>query len=194
MQTETQTETPPIRIAFLGYMELEKGAAYRGGILVVDEWGKPLEFRCTAPVRPNPVQRTLYGETLMPHIAVELVGAPILRTVEEKPLVVVIQDEVFFDLRNHTETPLVRIRRQGTQVKMTGSDESKKSASIVIDSTTGKFQPVILEAHRQFPNDLAAWREKLSQLFGRWDLIEPFDRLAKALDYVHQEKVLEGPF
>jgi len=192
MQSDVQNETQPIRIAFLGYMELDKGAAYRGGILVADEWGKPLEFRCTAPVRPNPVQRTLYGETLMPHIAVELVGTPLLRSLEEKPQVVVIQDDVFFDLRNHTDTPVVRIRRQGTQVKVTGDDGSKKAISIAIDSTTGKFQPVILEAHRQFPNDTSAWRDTLAQLFSRWDLIEPFDRLTKALEYVHQEKVLEG--
>src|SRR5258708_21460228 len=110
MQSDGQNEARPIRIAFLGYMELEKGSAYRGGILVADEWGKPLEFRCTAPVRPNPVQRTLYGETLMPHIAVELVGTPLLRTLEERPEVVVIQDDVFFDLRNHTATPVLRIR------------------------------------------------------------------------------------
>ena len=36
-----------------------------------------MEFRCTAPVRPNPLQRTLYGRTLLPHIAVELIGAPL---------------------------------------------------------------------------------------------------------------------
>ena len=33
---------------------------------LTDDLGKPLEFRCTAPVKPNAVQRTLYGQTLFP--------------------------------------------------------------------------------------------------------------------------------
>ena len=78
MQNGNETVDQKTRLAFLGYSEFDKG--YRGGILVTDEWGKPLEFRCTSPVHPNPVQRTLYGQTLLPHIAVELIGAPLLRT------------------------------------------------------------------------------------------------------------------
>ena len=74
METESESNNKK-RLAFLGYSEFDKG--YRGGILVTDEWGKRVEFRCTAPVRPNPVQRTLYGRTLLPHIAVELIGAPL---------------------------------------------------------------------------------------------------------------------
>lgn len=30
-----------------------------GGLLVTDKRGKPLEFRCTSPIRPNQVQRIL---------------------------------------------------------------------------------------------------------------------------------------
>lgn len=190
MQNENEAVDRKTRLAFLGYLELDKG--YRGGILVTDEWGKPLEFRCTAPVHPNPVQRTLYGRTLLPHIAVELIGAPLLRTVQEKPEVVIIGDEIFFDVRHHSETAVIRLRRQGEEVTVSGSSDAAKPASIVMDSPSGKFQPIIMETHREFPQDSAAFRDRLSELFGRWDLIEPFDRLTKALEYVHQQKVLES--
>jgi hypothetical protein len=30
----------------------------------------------------------------------------------------------------------------------------------------------------------------LKELFGRWDVVEPFERLQKGLEYVHKEKVL----
>lgn len=190
MQTENPTEKTPIRIAFLGYLDLDKGSAYRGGILVTDEWGKPVEFRCTAPVRPNPVQRTLYGQTLLPHIAVELIGVPLLRTIQEKPELLVIQEEVFFDVRHHTELSVVRLRRQGTQVKVSG-DGAEKTHTTVMDSPSGKFQPVVMEAHREFRGDAESSGARLRELFARWDLLEPFERLARALDYVHQQKVLE---
>ena len=62
-------------IAFVVLANVEDGVL-RGGILITDAHGKPLEFRCTSPIRPNAVQRTLYGSTLMPHIAVELVHCP----------------------------------------------------------------------------------------------------------------------
>jgi hypothetical protein len=67
-----------LRIAFLSYVETEKGLAGRGAALVTDHVTKPLEFRCTSPIKPNPVQRTLYGETLRSYIAIDLVGQPLI--------------------------------------------------------------------------------------------------------------------
>ena len=103
MSESTDSPNQGVRVAFLGYMEFDGAAAYRGAILVTDEWGKPLEFRCTAPVKPNAVQRTLYGQTLMPHILVELIGVPLYEAVQEKPEIIVIQEGLFFDLRHKIE-------------------------------------------------------------------------------------------
>jgi hypothetical protein len=190
MQNGNGAADQKTRLAFLGYSEFDTG--YRGGILVTDHWGKPLEFRCTAPVHPNPVQRTLYGGTLLPHIAVELIGAPLLRIVQEKPEVVIIHDEIFFDVRRHSEVAVVRLRRQGEEVTVSDSSDPAKAKPTVMDSPSGKFQPIVMEAHREFAEDSVACCERLIELFGRWDLIEPFDRLTKALEYVHQQKVLES--
>jgi hypothetical protein len=190
MENETATaKQPGKRIAFLGYTEFDNGASYRGAILITDDWGKPLEFRCTAPVKPNAVQRTLYGQTLLPHVLVELIGAPLLQAVQERPEIIVVQESLFFDVRHKTETPVVRLRRQGTDVKLSGED-GEKVKPVVMASESGKFDPIIVEAHWQFTGDLDYSREKLHELFGRWDLVEPFERLTKGLEYVHQQKVL----
>lgn len=188
MEQPNQTENHQVRLAFLGFMEFENGAAYRGAILITDDWGKPLEFRCTAPVKPNAVQRTLYGKTLLPHILVELIGIPLLQAVQEIPEILVIQDGLFFDLRHKKEIPLIRLRRQGADVKV--SDDREKAKPIIISSASGRFDPVVIEAHWQFADDMDLSQERLRELFGRWDLIEPFDRLTKGLEYVHQQKVL----
>lgn len=190
MEESNQNKNHEVRLAFIGYMEFENGSAYRGAILITDNWGKPLEFRCTAPVKPNAVQRTLYGQTLLPHILVELIGHPLLQAIQERPEVIVIQNSLFFDLRHKTEIPLMRLNRQGTDVKV--SDDTQKSKRVVISSDSGKFDPVIMEAHWQFAGDIDFSQARLKELFGRWDLIEPFERLVKGLEYVHQQKVLAG--
>ena len=38
------------------------------GLLVVDENGFPLDFRFCKAVKPNPLQRTLYGDSLEPYL------------------------------------------------------------------------------------------------------------------------------
>ncbi|MEZ4619252.1 MAG: hypothetical protein R2867_27585 [Caldilineaceae bacterium] len=47
-----------------------------GAILVLDELGKPQEFRVTYPVKPTMIQRQLYGDALVPHVGIELCGKP----------------------------------------------------------------------------------------------------------------------
>ena len=39
-----------------------------GGYLLLNPLGRPLEFHCTAPVRPNRAQEILYGPTLAPYL------------------------------------------------------------------------------------------------------------------------------
>lgn len=190
MDTDSAMSAPSNRVAFLGMLNVDKGTGYRGGILVTDGWGKPVEFRCTAPVRPNPVQRTLYGQTLLPHLAVELIGLPLLRSIQEKPSLVIIQDAVFFDIRLQLETALVRLWRQGEQVRLQPTDDQEQGNS-VLSCVTGKFQPIVSESHWQFRGDSDSCNGQLSEMFGRWDLIEPFERLNRALEYVHEQKLLE---
>ena len=50
----------------IGYLdvELHEPLGYFGGILVADEFGLPVEFRHTLPVRPTKLQRAIYGDAL----------------------------------------------------------------------------------------------------------------------------------
>jgi hypothetical protein len=51
---------------------------------------------------------------------------------------------------------------------------------------------VEIEAHWKFVADLDSCGERLRDLFGRWDLTEPFHRLAEGLQHVHDARVLES--
>jgi hypothetical protein len=190
MSADQQPASPQASIAFLGYREFDDGEAYRGAILVTDEWGKPLEFRCTAPVRPTQLQRTLYGKSLLPHILSELIGAPLVSSVREKPQLILIADESYFNVRHKVSTPVIRVAR--TNGSKTKQDDQSKSKSLLLQSTSGKFAQVEVEVSWQFAADLDSSGERLRDLFGHFDLTEPFQRLAEGLQYVHDEKVLES--
>lgn len=59
-----------------------------GGYLILNALGRPLEFHCTAPIKPNRAQEILYGTTLLPFIYGEQIGQTLLRATQLKvPLV-----------------------------------------------------------------------------------------------------------
>ncbi len=189
MGNEEESACQPTKIAFMGHREFEDGGSYRGAILVTDDWGKPLEFRCTAPVKPTSVQRTLYGSTLMPHILVELIAKPLMDALNEKPAAALVSEPLFLGLRHKVDLPVVWIRRQSIDIKVaTGADRGDNN--ILMNCESGHFEPVIIEAHWEFPGDADACARILKELFGRWDIVDPFERLHKGLEYVHNEKVL----
>ena len=53
-----------------------------GGYLVLNLLGRPLEFHCTAPVRPNRAQEILYGPTLDPYLCGERIGQTLVGEVQ----------------------------------------------------------------------------------------------------------------
>ena len=54
-------------LGFLRVLELD-GGGFVGGMLVTNQLGRPLEFQCTTPLKPNRTQVILYGPTLAPFI------------------------------------------------------------------------------------------------------------------------------
>jgi hypothetical protein len=64
---------------------------YFGGYLVLSPQGRPLEFRCTAPVAPSRAQEILYGPTLRPHLLADVLGSSLIAGAE-LPVKVILTD------------------------------------------------------------------------------------------------------
>jgi len=94
-------------ISFLGIHQFEDGRATRGGILITDKTTKPLEFRVTSPVRPEKFQKVLYGEILDEHIAVTLIGLPLLESVQQKPDLIIVRDSLLLGINTYQEIPSI---------------------------------------------------------------------------------------
>jgi hypothetical protein len=74
-------------IGFLTVVEDSRHGLF-GGYLVLNRAGRPLEFHCTAPVRPNRAQEILYGPTLRPYLYGEQIGRTLLEQGKYAPVVV----------------------------------------------------------------------------------------------------------
>lgn len=175
-----------ITLAFLSlYMTMAKDG-YLGAILVTDCQGVPLEFRCTHPVKPNTIQKALYGETLTPHIGANLCGIPLLKAIQNKPSLVVVNTDYMLNTRLGSAYPIVYVRRAGETIEVKSVDGKDAKKKERLDSSTGKFQPIIIESHRDF-DDETIGRRILEPLFSELDPLEPFQRMSKSIEVLTQQ-------
>ena len=158
-----------VRLLFLAVKFFEEGQAIRGGSLVTDAKTRPVEFRCTSPIRPNDYQRVLYGNTLDSYVFVDLIGTPLVTATKESVDLALVEDERFLDIRPNVNVPVILLDRSAQ-----GGDTSS----------------VTLRAHPQFETEQAAARSQLVPLLNaRRDLLEPFERVRTALEEAHEQKI-----
>ena len=149
-------------IAFLDIDSFEEESAFRGGILVTDMNTYPLEFRVTTPIRPTPLQATLYGRALKEYIYVELVAMSLLQAIRSKPEFVLVVSKRFLNARPKVHLPIFQIVK---------SDE--------------RFD---LVTHPKYQEELRAAQPLLTQL-NRSLLLEAFSRVRAALQEAHRQRV-----
>lgn len=177
-----------ILLGFLTLKETINHDGYLGAILITDLQGIPQEFRCTLPVKPTNIQKPLYGDTLKPYIGVSLCGVPLIKTVQNKPDLVIVSEEFLLDVRKESTYPVIFIRRAGEviDVKMPDSSETTVKRER-INCSAGRFQPIVFESHPSFNDDMAIAREILDKIFSYLDPTEPFDRISKAIEILGKQ-------
>ncbi len=169
--------------AFFSIARFEDGKAIRGAMLVTDENSKPLEFRCTAPLRPSKLQSILYGGALDKHMYVDLIGVPLLKGIKENATHVVVNDSVLLGMRPSVEIPVVLVQRDAALDVSDGEDGPS-----VLDAPGGRYDPVIVSVHPDHEHERQECREAIGKLFGKCDICEPFERIALALEEVHNQR------
>ena len=152
-----------LHLGFISTLEVD-GRGHVGGLLVTSQTGRPLEFQCTTPVKPDRTQEILYGRALRPWLLGELIGSTLLDRVSIKPDLIVVRDEELLELRNHTATPVACM------------DQAHKSDSTA--QTVGGRQLFFHDSH---PADADFVESKAHLVPGEADLEEPLDRVHEAL-------------
>ena len=173
-----------LRLGFLTAIETAQGG-YAGGLLVTSRMGRPLEFQCTSPVRPNHTQKLLYGPTLLPWIFGDLIGRTLVERASVQPQVLFVDQPEFLELRQHLKIPVACldsgdavavIEAAGLSADSAGSSGSHGAEEPVlsIGNTHLRLDP----AHQE---DRETIRRQSDMLPAAADLAEPFDRVREAL-------------
>jgi len=169
-------------IGYLSLCEISPGI-HRGGLLLVDLRGRPVDFRCTSAIRPNSIQKILYGGTLSSHLAVNMCGLPLLKAAGKPMTTLLVMSPMLFGVRTESNQPVLWARRQSDLVAQ-GAAGLCGEANEILGSEAGTFDTVVVSGHRDYTNDLAEGVTHLRTLSSVIDPLEPFDRISAALKLV----------
>jgi hypothetical protein len=172
-----------IALGFLTAVEHEQGVF--GGYLILNGAGRPLEFHCTAPVKPNRPQQILYGPTLEPYLYGEVIGQALLEKGAAKPVVICTDRESMLAVCPLVSQPVVEVWSPG---------ESSDGKRLRLDGAHGgqrpsRFFPVgrnHLATSASHPGDRSALSGALAELAEKFDLSEPFARIREAIREAQQ--------
>jgi hypothetical protein len=179
-------------LGFLTVLEHEHEGLV-GGYLILNHAGRPLEFHCTAPVKPNRAQQILFGPTLQSYLYGEQIGQTLLAKGSVEPLAVCTDVELALSVRDYVSLPVALVLRP--EEKPAASD----SAALVQTTTWRVDAP-----HRAGPHlnafeigrnllavaasrdaDRQAIADRLESLVN-FDLSEPFQRIREAVEEAHK--------
>lgn len=156
---------PAVSIGFLTVVEnTELGLL--GGYLLLNVAARPLEFHCTAPVKPSRTQEILYGPTLRPYLFGEQIGQTLLAKSKLTPVVVCTDSQPVLAARDGAHVPVVLVA-DGISSELGGGFSLAKNTVMTVPG---------------FESDERAIREAWPALADHLDLLEPFARIREALD------------
>ncbi len=172
------------KIAFLSTVEIpERG--FVGGMLITNHLGRPLEFQCTTPVKPNRTQEILYGPTLRPFILTELIGKALLDRTAIKPDLVLVEDGDLLDLRLHVSVAVAQCPLPSA-LRLSDNRDTQHSTQSSPTGTTAKLGQQTLNVHPSHSTDVHAIAKLKDDVPQTADLCEPFERVREALNETMQ--------
>lgn len=156
-----------------------------GGYLILNAVGRPLEFHCTAPVRPNRAQEILYGPTLAPFLYGEQIGQTLVAKSKSRPMFVCTDVEPVLSAREFVPVPVVLITQCGAeasgQLRLDAAHPTTpapKGRQLLRFQLAGR-EAAVAEAHAGDQNKVVEqWQPHAAAM----DLLEPFGRLREAIE------------
>jgi hypothetical protein len=156
-----------------------------GGYLILNTSGRPLEFHCTAPIKPNRAQEILYGPTLEAFLYGEQIGQTLLKQSSLQPLVICTDREPALNVRQYISLPMVLVLPPEQSVTIESDerilriDRPHGSGPNLLRFELGRNRlalPVRAEDERRIVE------ERLGELVDTFDLAEPFGRIREAIE------------
>jgi hypothetical protein len=158
-----------------------------GGYLVLNLAGRPLEFHCTAPLKPNRAQQILYGPTLEPYLYGEQIGQALIAKTRLEPLAICTDREPVLTVREYTEAPVVFVLSPEAATSSSNAPAEAGSKVWRVDGPHASLAAFRLGRNRLAVPEKAAAdqrliQERLAELPESFDLAEPFQRIREAIE------------
>jgi hypothetical protein len=151
-------------LGFLTILEHDQ-LGFVGGYLILNSAGRPLEFHCTAPVKPNRAQQILFGPTLESYLYGEQIGQTLLAKSSVELLAVCTDVERALCVRDYVATPVALVLPPHLR-----------------EFTVGRNRLAVPNHH---DDDRQQMTERLGALIS-FDLAEPFERIREAVEEAHK--------
>jgi hypothetical protein len=184
----------PSAFGFLAIVEREPHGLF-GGLLLLNLAGRPLEFHCTAPLKPNRAQQILYGPTLGPFLYGEHIGRALAQKCATHPLLFFVNHPNTLALRSAVDSPvcLVEPATQHTEsalpspqacVTPTSAPTWRRDPAHASHTPHLKFlfHDHMLSFDARWRADEAQIQARLVEVSPDFDLLEPFTRIEAAID------------
>jgi hypothetical protein len=165
----------PSAATTFGYLSAVESAehGFFGGYLLVSPLGRPVEFHCTAPVRPSRAQEILYGPTLQPYLLGEQIAGTLLAKAQTKPQIILTDQSFALCHRPKLSIPIAYWNSKNPSV--TDSDAGNSiSCDVLVFGHAFDLAP-------GFESDRDAVIALLNTLANHVDLPEPFERIHEAI-------------
>lgn len=166
-------------IGFFSLIETEIVSSFVGAFLVTDNFGLPLEFKCSHSVKPTELQKIMYGNQLKPYIAIDLCGIPIYDTLKRKPDFIFTNELYLIDLRFSFDKPTIFIQKSEESLSVEVGKENYKQK---IENANNIFTPITTQYHSEFKDNSFKNQTTIQSFFNKFDLLEPFERIKKAVE------------
>ena len=159
---------------------------YFGGLLLVNQLARPLEFHCTLPIKPSRAQSILYGPTLDDFLCGEQIARALALKSKSPPFAFFTDTPAVLSLRNIVPQPIVL-------VESNIDADSEGAATSLNHRPTGasrgyqrfKLAGYSLAILDDCSDDAEHIRSFWQQSDPQVDLGEPFGRIADALLEAH---------
>ena len=152
-----------------------------GGYLVLNLVGRPLEFHCTAPIKPNRAQEILYGPTLEAFLYGEQIGQTLLAKSKAQALSVFTDRRPAMAVREHVSLPVALVMPSEREAADDGGPD-------LMTFELGQNRLAVPEQGRNHraEDDRQLILQRLDELSDSFDLLEPFGRIREAIEEAQQ--------
>ena len=166
-----------------------------GGLLILNASSRPLEFHCTAPVKPSRAQRILYGPTLASYVCGDLIGAALTKKASAHPELYFTDSLSMLAVRPLIDAPVVclegpdsasqpQVERSHIRIDNEHADKTGPHTQATIPFQFQNRQMLVDGRFATDQQSAAAILERGHAL----DLDEPFQRICEALEETQLRK------